>query len=395
MQEMLDLDYGIAKDQYLDLKKAPKSARISTRDRYEEQEREEKRKIEDPANDHLGGSWYEASGPTLANQANDPVKGRHLKFDNYTGRGDGAENDEEGGGERGGDDQLMQEILDDFELNTGRGGNHNAKLGLHLQKEGGALDLDIKNANPSMPENSQLNLLKFPNQKSHPRFPLKGRMRRRKAEEAKGVDAEVGGRAGDEYDDDFEPEEEERGRDGDGDGVAAYGGDDGWYFEEEFETRPEYEVNYDSKHIRKHPKQPHVNMSQQLGRHDQGGSSDGRSENEKQAQEDLEMRVMMRELDLPVDNEDMLADLDSRLALAHERAERVAKVRGCILTLFLSFSLSLFLSYSLTLISPYSLYTLPTTTITTTITTTTTTGPGAHEQEPQGGTSRPSRFQQR
>ena len=47
----------------------------------------------------------------------------------------------------------------------------------------------------------------------------------------------------------------------------------------------------------------------------------------QEAQEALEHRLMMRELDLPVDNDDMLADMDVRMALAYERTERMARAQ--------------------------------------------------------------------
>ena len=161
MLEMLEMDYGMAKDKYLDMKqegKKNKNLVLYRKDRHEERDKKYKALAEDPLNEHLGGSFYEDKGLSEELKRRPKNQGR---FDIAPGRA--------GGGDNAGrkkvkseEDKLMEEMLAEVDGVEALHANHPAV-------EGEALDVDLGDQdNLRLPK--PVFLAKFPNPETRPRF---------------------------------------------------------------------------------------------------------------------------------------------------------------------------------------------------------------------------------
>jgi len=255
MQEMLDLDYGVSKDKYLELKKKSKSFKLYSRERHEERDKKETAAIEDPLNDHLGGSYYEKH--TLVAEA---AKSKLQDFDKRPGR---APDKNAKSKEASAEDQLMEEILQkDFEIGF-VGGKHSEPARI----EGQELDLDVKDTNPMMPK--PVDLSKFNDVEKYPRFKEKKKTRKPKVADylRDGTAFKVKG----EYDDDADFEKEVK--------EIEYDS-----FDED--ARPELDVTRASKYLEKHT-QVSVRMDSQVGRADVRGPKEELDELEREIMRDM------------------------------------------------------------------------------------------------------------
>ncbi len=163
MREMLDVDYGIAKDQYLDLKQEGgknKKLVLYRKDRHEERDKQEKELETDPLNQHLGGSYYEDKGLAKALEKRPKNDG---KFDKAPGRSDGKKGGVDGGDKmKNAEDLLMEEILADVD---GIGHLH----AMDERMEGGHVDTsDADKGNPMHKRN--VFLAKFDDPTDRPRW---------------------------------------------------------------------------------------------------------------------------------------------------------------------------------------------------------------------------------
>ena len=255
MQEMLDLDYGISKDKYLELKKKSKTFKLYERERHEERDKKEAADHDDPRNDHLGGSYYEEH--TLVNEA---AKSNLQDFDKRPGRAADKGAKAAAASE---EDKLMDEILQkDFEIGF-VGGKHSEPA----RVEGQELDLEVKETNPMMPK--PVDLSKFDDLEKYPRWKEKKKIRKPKV--ADYLKDGTAFKAKEDYEDDADFEKEEK--------EIEYDS-----FDED--ARPELDVTRASKYMQKHTQVP-VKMDTQVGRSDVKGDRDQMDDIERELMRDM------------------------------------------------------------------------------------------------------------
>ena len=247
MQEMLDLDYGISKDRYLELKKQTKSFTLYRNDRHEQRDKQEAAMAADPRHEHLGGSYYEEHTMVA-----DAARSNLLAFEKRPGRAvDGSAK----AGIASEEDQLMEEIMQkDFEIGF-VGGKHSEPP----RTEGGTLDLDVKNPNPMMPR--PVDLTKFDDIEHYPRFEAKKKKRKPRVQDYLKDGTAFGSKVV------SEPKDVE---------YDSYDSDD----------RPELNVERATKYLEKHTPVS-VKMEAQIGRADVRSADEDLTDIERELMRDI------------------------------------------------------------------------------------------------------------
>ena len=269
MQDMLDLEYGVSKDTYLDLKKAPQNIKLYQRERHEERDRKESQAKENPLNDHLGGSYFEEHTMTA-----DAAKSNLQAFEKRPGRSTGGGDSKED--KLSEEDRLMNEILnDDYEMGY-IGGKHSKPA--HTE-EGRALDLEVKNANPMMPREADAPV--FDDPKARPRFKQKTKQKRPKIRDYL-KDGTAFGDAENAENDEYNEHKQ------DAQEVEVE------YDSYDSDNRPEYDTHRANSYLDKHTNIA-VLMSQQPGREDPFGR-DGAAGAGAGADDEKLVREIRREL---------------------------------------------------------------------------------------------------